>query len=212
MSTATTTQTLIVSSTADVTLRMDSTDGNLNLIAPTSTLAIVGKTLNLDVKGDTRGSIEGVTTNLLLEGSAAGGLAVEGVTLNVEVNGGSCADISLDGVTTSCTTTQETVQPATLSCLSTTSSVSVRCNADGSYNIIGPASPVAPSPTAASPVAPSPVAFSPVAPSPVAPSPVPPSPVPPSPVARTSGSLRGNNWWDMTASAFLVATGVVAWW
>lgn len=91
VSTGTATETLIINSTAEVFLSMYAEEGNLTLIAPTSSLSIRGVTLNLAVKGTVYGEIPGANTNLLLEGSASPGRTVGGDDVGddvkVQVNG-----------------------------------------------------------------------------------------------------------------------------
>jgi hypothetical protein len=119
--------TLYVTSSSNFKFTSSGTSGRSEISAPKVSVVLSGTSTTCSIKGNVRGSVDGVDATLLIEGNAT--LTVTGVSVAIMVNGVSgCSDVQTAGVGASCKTTTETVTLTNLSCFASTNLGQISCN------------------------------------------------------------------------------------
>lgn len=120
-----------ISSSSPLTVQADCTTLYLDVVAPSTTLDVSGTNVNVNVKGDASGQVDGTSVNVLIEGTP-NQVEVDGTLVNVKVNGGSCSGVSVSSTSGQCQESTDAVSLSSATCTVTTTQANVQCQNGGS--------------------------------------------------------------------------------
>lgn len=123
-----TTGDLSLTSASALTFAANCASLDADIIAPSVTLqGVDGASIDLSIKGDVSGFIDGANLQILFEGNPTN-VQMGGTNIQVGVSGGgSCSGVSMEGAVKSCSASTDVVTIDSNDCTSTSTILSVNC-------------------------------------------------------------------------------------